>query len=591
MKTYSSVNNLSANNLKTRILNYYTNKIVNYPVLLGSIILISIGSISLSGCDDPNLKDITSGTYPGALVTRGDTATSQVLVTGQLTAQSDGNFSLHVAQVGGPGVWDFQGSVSSDTVTIQSPQLFPASIQAKGDFAKCYRSIHPAAPSTDPTTLPGPQGGDLHVCYSNLEITIIYNVSATQELTFVLDRKTESSSPAMEQPAPYTVSQLVTHTINQSFATRIQFQTAMQSKFNAQAAYANLLPSFSINTYLTLFVGVITDWTTTLTRMVGTLMPFLLPSNWLKADAAADQASADYIAYLIQKADSGSIIEGLTYSFLRDNASNALLSTYKPLIKGIRDDILEMEHLGIIAINSSLPITAVLNKLDMSQAALTDTINQERHSLSQGAGFVNAEAVQSITPITVFRVDNPTSYDPAATQTRALAVSLETKQMQALIKVAISTNNVKYFQWMDPSVGVSFNLPFSIEAGNAGIDGLRAQFSQLQSTVNQKVANILSGLNESLQAYNIAKTDVALQQSRIEDFQMKKRLGMITAADLTGFEATLNDALTSETNLITAKYAYEIASATLDRLIFAGLYKDIPTGKDHQVPPKPAPSN
>ena len=139
----------------------------------------------------------------------------------------------------------------------------------------------------------------------------------------------------METPRAYSVQEVLQLGKNESFTSQIQFEASVKSHLDSATAYADLLPRFSLGDVMTLATATITP--TVIIGLIGDLAPFLIPSNWMKAQGAHWQSNADYYAWLLMRANSGTIAEGMAYAYLRDKTELESIKTYEQPITQIRD--------------------------------------------------------------------------------------------------------------------------------------------------------------------------------------------------------------------------------------------------------------
>lgn len=565
------------------------------------LLVASIGAFT-SGCDQVDLMTKAPGTYAGIVIKKTPSHSQHLLITGTVSASSAKDLTMRVNSSEDPKVaWDFKLHIeSAKKVTLTTTSdLFAGEQELKKDknLKFCYTSLRPA---NSPKT---------RLCYDGTEISISYTRESGNEFIFALDRHVISAQPVMETPKSYSVSEILQMAKNRSFTSRIQFQKSVQSSLNSSTARANLLPKVSLGTVM----GLVTFQWNALVNLIGDLVPFLIPSNWVNAQTAKWQSNADYNAWLLMKANSANIAEGLAYITLRDRAALKSLRTYEGPLKEMRAIVHEKEVLGLLARGSTNTLKAILSSLKETETQLIQTIAEENRSLSQAVGFINPDAISDITeddddaqtlshaaefsnpasnPDGILEIrksdedssmENPStltiarywSQDPEKIRFLTLIRSLEIRQVDSLINVARSNLRGREFSWLNPSGSLGFSLPSTIYAGRAAVTEVELERMQIQNGLLQKVANAADKVTSVFRNYSIAKENAATLKDRFDQLHQGMMSGL--AVSLSDIQLAIQDQMKGDLDLINAKYTYFIAAGNLNRILMVGPYLDIIT--------------
>ncbi len=529
-----------------------------------SLSLLFVFVSGISSCEK-NKNTILSalGNYDGFVLKKINRSTDQVFVSGQLSLDTKNNLNLILKSKIGNEIWNIEISLqSSNEIILKASEIFTGTALLKGDLDRCYYS--------------GPElsVGQLKVCLDQNEISLGLVTSPENEFMLIADRRGEGDVPQFETPQSYTISQLVEKAKNQSFSTLIQFQKAVQSRMNAQLHYRNLVTHFSWGNVLGLWLN--HDWTFVV-RMVGDLAPFLLPTNWFNANAAQFQFEADYDAWLLMKADAGNIVEGLGYNLLRDQRILEEVQKLKPMIVELQEAIQGKERLGLVPVGSSNTITTVVDLFKTVEINLESAVILEKTSLSQSSGFYNPEAISKIELVLDYSVRSPILIDQQSMQNLAIERSVELRQLDFLIHSAQESLKGRYFAWLDPSGGGSpgFGLGYStyIDIAQVKIEELLLQRQQLQSILLKKISDAIDMSQSSLSLYEVATTDLTVQQDRVNQLRDSMRMGFnVSTLEL---QNALQGQMKAVSDQINAEYAYIVAVSNINRLLFMGPYLDI----------------
>jgi hypothetical protein len=531
-------------------------------------------ALILSGCNGGTSLNSANGHYEGFVVDSSDSVQTQTTIgadakvtdhslavsikaepSGQVEGADQLNLNFQFASGMGNVVLSSDGSFLSKSMTLQK----------KGD---CYVS--------DKNT----------ICLSGKEITLSL---VSPNVKFVLDKlgdkldsKMAQPAPALEQPATYTLDQLVQLAKTRNFDDQIAFKQVVQARDTAKTAYMNLLPHLNVNTGMNIEAAVAVDpiGYLTIARSIGDLVPFVLPNRWFQAGSLKDQADADGDAYKIVQASSMNIVHGLALSVLRDEESIRLLEEKKGSVLSIRDLILALSQNGGLPIGSADQIDAVLNAIDSSIETVKEDVNQEKAALSQATGFVNPDAVDEVQAIDTSGF-GPISGDSGSWQATAEHRSLALVQADLMIASAKQTKDSRYYQWLDPSGddqgSIGFGIKSYVGAGQAAVDQLVSGRTQTDSVLRMNVDNTVTQSTSLYKQYQISLGDAGVRQGIVDRLMTNLRTGNFQTADLT----TLADALQADAvdavNQTSGEFALLTLQDEINFLTFSGDYASLLT--------------
>ncbi len=422
-------------------------------------------------------------------------------------------------------------------------------------------------------------------CYDGVEGSF----DSGADFALVLHRFDPASVPAMETPANYTPEQLFKLTRDRSFDSRLDFEQVLQSRLLAENAHMAMLPRVSLGDVLSLLS---INWQAII-RLVGDFAPFLLPNRWIRTRETEIKVSADRMAWLTMRADSGSIAEGLAMAVLRDTESLQAINSALPHLESLHDRYLERERLGLSPPGTADDVLSVIQSLQQTALAFNGTIQTEYASIASAAGFMNPKAVISVVadPAQVFAADSPLQLDFTWLRDTSVQRSLELKQMDYLIRDAELERNARYLDWIDPgasggaSTGVSFGTPGYIEVAKQQIDLLKLRRQQLQSTLIQRVQQLEIDLTQSQKTYDLATQSAALEQRRLDRLNFDIRMGI--PVSLSDLQLVVQNKLKVDLQRISSRYEVEVSIRKVNRLVFEGPYVDLRAEADQRTDQEP----
>lgn len=389
-----------------------------------------------------------------------------------------------------------------------------------------------------------------------------------------------SPLPGMEPPASYSMDQLIQRAKSSNFDSQVAFQQFVQAKLSAQNAVLNLLPHFSMMTILN--VASLNFFT--IAKSVGDLVPFLLPSHWFHARGARFQSDAEYDGWVLMRADSVNIVEGLAFAVARDQDIIQLLYDDEDSVRQIRDEIIQREHSGLMQVGSSDDITSVINGIDQAISLLDTNIREERAALAQASGFQNPDAIAGITGVPNDPIDGAQPPDTATLADQVLKNSVELRQMDALIEMSKWNRKASYFNWLDPSGdpsgGIGFGLGDYLAIGRSQQQEVQIKREQVRSILMEKTTVTLDDANQTLQAYGLASDGADIQVRRISRLTQDLHSGIAFA--LSDLVDALEKQSSNEVQRVGDRFAYYEIQSRIQRLTFTGPYADLPNG--HESP-------
>lgn len=530
-------------------------------IKMSGSLLTAMALLALSGCKASDLTN-AGGHYQGYLTEKTGAQTSQTVISGDITSPGYLRLDMKIATVEQtPRNWDLGLTASRTGKVSMTDTATHISTPLKSAADSCY--INADAPSAaDATT---------RVCYQGSQVTVDLTASGST-LSVIMNRADPANMPKLETPADYTLSQLTKRAVSQSFTSEIEFQNVVQAHLNSVSAHLNLVPHFTLGDVMSLATAAV-NWTG-LIRMVGDLAPFLVPSNWFLASEAHFNSDAERYGYQLMQANSGNISAGIAYGIVRDTQSLEKMQEERTLIAQVRQEVYDRERLGFLPQGSTDAVDSVLNACDKTILGLTDVVSQEYTSLAQASGFFNPKAVKSVTIDNSLSVENPDSFDPTQTSQLALTRSAELKQMDFLIAAAKTTKTERYFDWITPSGGagaaIGAGMGAYIEIAAAQLAQTVVKRQQLQSQILQNVANTIQSLNDAVAGYQLAKQNIVIQNSLVNNYLNQMRLGIaVSTTDLiTAFSGQMQANLDS----LNAEFQYLVLHENVERLLYVGAY-------------------
>ena len=182
--------------------------------------------------------------------------------------------------------------------------------------------------------------------------------------------------PTLEAPQSYTLAELMDRAKSHNFESVIEFQKVMIAKYTAVNAEMNLLPHgnttdlFNIMS-LSLFTGL---------KSIGDLVPFVLPSRWIRVAGEKDLLASEQDAWTIMDLDGMNFVESFSYEMGRDAESVEAISLERTMIESLRDIVRGKERVGG-PLGASDPLSSLMNKIDLTLSSGLDAAQRRIRQL------------------------------------------------------------------------------------------------------------------------------------------------------------------------------------------------------------------
>jgi hypothetical protein len=389
-----------------------------------------------------------------------------------------------------------------------------------------------------------------------------------------LDRQLTDEIPKLEPPQVYTLAQLMDRAKAHNFKSVVEFQKVMTAKYDALTADLNLLPHANVTDALNILSGSLY----TELKSIGDLVPFILPSRWIRVFGANDLLDSEKDAWKIMDLDGVNYVESFSYAAARDAEAAEAIALERTTIASIRDIIRGREKAGEVQLGTSDTLSSLINTIDLNISSLNSIQQTESAALAQAAGFYNPQAIISVTlpqDPNAPSVGHPLAVDLETSEKIAVSKSVELTQLDDLLAWAKTEVAARYFDWMDPSGntsgGIGFGLPTYIEAGQSQADEITAQKEEKKSILLNQVQNVITQLDKNVEDYNLAIQGSDFADRRVLRQTENLKIGS-NSFDMNELVLALEAQVNSQLAQIDAEYGYLLALSRFNRILYQGAY-------------------
>lgn len=414
------------------------------------------------------------------------------------------------------------------------------------------------------------------VCWSKNNFQLDFIKDKTQLSVWAFANEFPSSNTVSHAADGFTVENLRALSLKKSFDNRAEYERVIQASQLARASYMALLPRLTFSTATNLATG--GGFGTGMISLLGDLAPFLFPTNWINAAASDLRSQAESKTLNIQKLNIEQQVEGMSNLVIRD--SN-ILTHYKDLLAEmnlVREQIETREKLGQYPVGSLNNIDSLRLRLTSDIATLTENIEDQKRALSIMVGFTSPDTIQNVYwQNEPFPIEKPIIITQENALKWGIERSVELAQMNILISLAETQEELAVWSWIDPSgaafTGIGFHYPAMIEVSEAHVREMNIQKEQQKTQIKGIAINVTETLMLTQNLYKISIQQLDVDTKRKNLFTDQIKLG--AAIDFFGLLQTYQDYLTSQSVKENHLAEYRTARARAQRLILEGAYSNL----------------
>lgn len=401
----------------------------------------------------------------------------------------------------------------------------------------------------------------------NLEST--NNSTSSKSLLFIQNDELSNLSDKKN----YTLDELVGRSKFLNYMVRQEAERVFQAKESISSARKSLLPKLNLKSIAGIYTG---DYLSA----VGTLLPFIFPSNWFKVKIAKEMYEAQMNSFSSLKSNEMNSVETLYYLASRDQLVSNLLSQQIEMMNKVKEGLRLEESVGTIA-------TGTADYFEQSITLIQrDKLNFDKFILNQLAQIAHTvslppiHGIDSLASVIIPDLDIVTPIDAENFSVQAQDKSFEIKSLKFLINAAKQSKKEIYYSFLDldDNNGLGFATAEQLKISKSKIKELEIKIEETKSLVALKCEALANDYNQSLENYKLASKNLNTSKKRI-DWLLKRHLQGDETLDEVEFIDQLVDLqfkmVEFSADQISSKYFWMIANANLNRILLKGFYENI----------------
>lgn len=529
------------------------------------LILIFLG-LGILGCRDKTLEELR-GRYQGVL-SLGDKTIQVVAEVPE--AKEKGQFqTLQIS------VFETLGTAKPQRVFVQLGDSF-LTVQSSFLGNKEYRlslNSDRCGSAEDPN-----QSVKLCIATGKIDFEVTNKTSSQIETALHLLRDDTLPPPpkSKERNSFYSLDELVGRARFNSYAVSQDAERVFQAKQRIKMAIGNLLPQFNMKDLLASVSG----GPLGAVQTIGSVLPFLFPSNWYKLDEAKELAKAAKKSFASLRGNEIQYVEHTFYLVSRDLAIQKYMEESLTQQKEIHRIIDKKELLGLLPRGSAEKYRLNMLLIEQDLIQLNTLIELEQSSLSHAVALSLESGIKGLLPIDLPNMNTVTNTDARVYVKEAQQKSFEVETFNYLIEA--SKNNTKSHAWgfLDPNSSdyIGFGYAFMLNVGKSSQRELTNKKEETLSLIEQRAVITVAEHNNSLRAFKIAQEGLNMADERLKRLQRRLQVGDDRVND-EYFVQEMADAssllLKSKAHYITSIYTLLMAKSKLQRLVLSGFYQDL----------------
>ena len=380
------------------------------------------------------------------------------------------------------------------------------------------------------------------------------------------------------------LSEVASNVRNQDYTLYQNALKVYQAKEAIQVTRMNLLPQLNIWKVAEVLidpkaiVGIIED-----------LVPFLIPSNWLKVKQYSFLYQAENESYRTLEANEIFTAKSIYYQVASDEMLFAQVQEAAKKSKQLLDLVKTQEQFGGVPAGTSRQIEIRLLALQEDERQLSNLVKSEKANLKLMTG-VDVHEDFSLQSLNDFPIVDTTPVKDREIESLALARSTELKQYDFLIEAAgyikkeinfsvLGTSSLSQgtgngaFNGYPVQPGLGFGMGPSLRIGRAQVEILESQKDAAAEILKRQVQLTVLNYNSDLMGYiNLKKRfEISSQVYR----SLRERLQMGSPVSVVELNEASKTEMESKTQFLNTWNKLLIGKDRIQRLILEGDYQDL----------------
>ncbi len=414
---------------------------------------------------------------------------------------------------------------------------------------------------------------EISACWSTGKIDFYIKDAMAPEKSTALHLVRDENLPTLETNKIYSLDELMGRAKYINYSVSKEAERVLQAKHNIGVARGNLLPKLNIKSLVGIIKG---DFISA----VGTVLPFLFPSNWFQWKMSKELYKAERNSFASLRGNEMNMVESLYYLILRDQMVLEKLKNQIEWMKKIQETLKKEEEVGTLQSGTSDYFGTSIAILERDKNNFEGLVNIEYGQLAHATALPPLNGIKGLAPMDFLFPENVPPISPEDFFMEAKDKSYEIKSLGFLLNAAKYSEIEVYFDFLDVegTSGIGFGTPYQIMVSKSKQNEIKMKIEESKSIIELQSSIVATEFNQALENHQLASLGINSSRERVNWIVHR-----ILQGESTVDENELIDQLVDTQYKVigfiadqaTSAQAFLIAKSKMNRLLLKEYYSDL----------------
>ncbi len=372
-------------------------------------------------------------------------------------------------------------------------------------------------------------------------------------------KASESVSSDIKDGA-FALSDLWKRVLTTSYDTRIAAEKLFQAHQEVKVVRSRLFPSMSLGGIISLV-----NYPLSAASMIGSLVPFIFPSNWFDFKREAAVYEGEVMSYKALVANQMNLVEDMVHAIVRDQQLLVRYQNARTILDSSREMVSLRVGLGYAPESDLMELEDLIykNQADISQ--MEQGLVSQVAILSRGVGLSPRTGIKTLVAPELIPIATRGPLNPTDIMAEALSGSLEIRQVMFLEKAAELHKLGEAFSFINPSEWIGFNegTIHKIKIAQSALREVQLMRKNMENKVEEQVISLTSLHNQLLDQNRILELSLANRHKNLEQVESLYQGGYTS---ILAVRSALEGVLRVESEVVNAQSALASVIGKINRL-------------------------
>lgn len=361
------------------------------------------------------------------------------------------------------------------------------------------------------------------------------------------------------------LSDLFHYVLSTDYETRIAAEKLYQAQEQVKVVRSELLPPLSLGGLITLIQYPLSP------LGIGSLVPFIFPSNWFALDRSKALYQAEAMSYRELVANQMNLTEDLYHSILRDERLVDALKRMRDMLIKRRELVKMRVDMGYCADMDLVELDDLIYKNQTTLSALEHCVITQNAILLRSMGIPPRCGKTTLRDAGWLDVYSLGHLESSTLMAEALSGSMELKQVLFLENAAASEEKEVEWSFLNPCDWISFNIAIihKVRIAKSSLREVQLLKQETEYRVEERVVSLAANYNQLLDQNLLVEQNLKTKRLALEVIEQKYENGILSILQL---KAALEGIISLEVDRINAQSSLAIVIGKLNRLLWKESY-------------------